>query len=102
MRFKKETIKNYRNADIDIFIETCQHYSLSDNNKVVGHFYCGIDNSIGILHDTYLIIRRLKSKFTNRLFELQNLNNNAIVGQLTISNVVAFQSLKISLHGQTF
>ncbi|OQP49599.1 hypothetical protein A4D02_28835 [Niastella koreensis] len=97
MRFRKETIKNYRNAELDIFMERCQHYSLFDDNEMVGNFYCDRDNSIGILHDTFLVIKRIKSKFTQRSFELRNCNNNAIVGQLTISNFVRYNSLNVSL-----
>jgi hypothetical protein len=97
LRFKKETIKNYTNADTGIFIKRCQHYSLFDNNKVVGHFYFGLDDSIGMLNDTFLTLRRKNASWTKCVFELQNCNNNVIVGEVAISNFVVRKSLKISL-----
>jgi hypothetical protein len=97
LQFKKETIKIYKNNDLGICIERCQHYLLIDNTKIIGHFYCGLDISVGLLDDTCLILKRLKGGLLKRQYELQNFNNNVIVGQLTISNFVAFKSLKISL-----
>ena len=105
LQFKKDTIKNYQNSDLGICIEGCSHYSLIDNTKVVGNFYCGLDISFGFLNDSYLILKRLKSNLTKRHYELQNFNNNAVVGQLTISNFVAFKSLRVTLdiiHKDTY
>jgi hypothetical protein len=105
LRFKKDTIKNYKNSDLDIYIERCNHYSLIDDTKIVGHFYCGLDISIGFINDSCLILKRLKSNLTKRQYELQNFNNNAVVGQLTISNFVAFKSLRVTLdiiHKDTY
>jgi len=97
LQFKKETIKNYRNSDLDISIERCQHYILSDNRKIVGHFYCGSDNSIGVLNDTYLVINKLRTYSFNRQYEVRNVHNNAIVGDIAISDFTFSKSLQVSL-----
>jgi len=96
--FKKETIRNYTNTETGIFIKRCQHYSLWDNDKIAGHFYCGLDEAIGILNDNCLTITRKESGLTKRVLELKNSNNNSLVGLLAISNFVISKSLKVSLE----
>ena len=98
MQFKKETIKKYRNSELDITIERCQHYLLLDNREIAGHFYCGSDNSIGVLNDTYIVIKHSIIKSLNSHYEVRNVHNNAIVGELIIRNFTFSNSLKVTLE----
>jgi len=98
LQFKKEIIKNYRDTDLDITIERCQHYLLLDNRKIVGHFYSGPDNSIGVLNDTYIVIKHSIIKSLNSHYEVRNVHNNAIVGEIIIRNFTFSMSLKVSFE----
>lgn len=98
MYFKKETIKKSKKSDINIRIEKCQHYTLFDKEQTVRHFYCDIRNAFGNTRDNFIAIRSSKGSIFKKKIDFVNVQNNSIVGQLTISNFVAFKSLKTTFN----
>jgi hypothetical protein len=97
LQFKKETIANYSNSKLDVHIADCQHYALCDKGQSLGGFYFGIDYSLCLLNDTILIVKCTKRGLKME-YQLQNFNNNAIVGQISISKLVFSEYLKVSLE----
>lgn len=96
MIFKKQSLKTYTNIELGLNLKHVQHYSIIDGDTI-GHFYCTQGQSVGQLQDTHVLIENVNNKITNSLYHLKNLNNNAIVGKILISNFVLGKSLSTTV-----
>ena len=96
--FKKEAPKDFADIESGIHIKNSRYYSIAKDDLSIGHFYCTGNQSVGILQDTKICILLRKPTLLNSLYEIRNLNNGALVGDLSISNFVATKSLKTTIE----
>lgn len=96
MIFKKQSLKTYTNIELGLNLKHVQYYSIVDGDTA-GHFYCTQEQSVGQLLDTHILIERTNNKFISSLYYLRNLNNNAIVAKILISNFVLGKSLNTTV-----
>ena len=97
MIFEKKSPKSFCNLELGIEIRNSQYYILADEGQNIGHFYCGQNQSIGIYKESTLLITRSQNTFAALNYDLRNLNNNALVGHISISSFVARKSLKAEI-----
>jgi hypothetical protein len=95
--FKKENPKSYANIESGIYIKNSRYYSFGDDENNIGHFYCTENESVGIFKNSQVMILLSKNTFTDRYYDLRNLNNNAPVGNIAISNFTFGKSLRTTI-----